>query len=412
MSRFLMFESLRHALLLPLVLAVLSGCGGGSSPPAAQTPAVTVVTLQPETVNLTRELPGRTTPYLVAEVRPQVTGIVKEQLFIEGSLLEAGQPLYQLDDATYRAEYNSAKAALTRAQVALEVARTNAKRLTELSKTGSISQQESENAVARMHQAEADVGVARAELASAEVVLNYARISAPISGRIGKSSVTKGALVTANQERALATVQQLDPIYVDLTQSASELLELRKQMTAGTLTETNDVPVAILLQDGSRYPHDGQLKFADITVDETTGSFSLRIVVPNPDNFLLPGMYVRALVSNGQRQNALLVPQQGIMRDAKGNATAMVVTPDGTVQPRPVQVSRTLGDKWLVEGGLQAGDRVIIEGLQKIRPGAAVQATEFAPAATPNSDRPPAGPAMEPAAETPAPASSDGDKQG
>lgn len=392
--------ALRYILSLTLALIFLitglAGCGK-TAPPAPPAAAVTVVTLEPGSVMLTRELPGRTTPFLVAEVRPQVTGIVQDQLFIEGSLVEAGQALYQIDDATYRAEYNSAKAALTRAQVALEVARTNARRSTELTKTGAISRQEAENAVARLHQAEADVGVAKAELASAEVVLNYARITAPISGRIGKSSVTKGALVTANQNEPLATVQQLDPIYVDLTQSATELMELRREMAAGRLTDTNDVPVTILLEDGSSYPHDGKMKFADITVDETTGSFSLRVVVPNPDNILLPGMYLRAVVSNGERQNALLVPQQGITRDPKGGANAMVVAPDGTAQQRAVQVSSTIGDKWLVESGLQAGDKVIIEGLQKVRPGSPVQATELAPMAAPGSDTAPSGLSIEPA---------------
>lgn len=393
------------ALILALLLGPVS-CGEGAPPPAPPAPAVTVATLQPETVTLTRELPGRTIPSLVAEVRPQVTGIVQDQLFDEGGIVEAGQPLYQLDDATYRARYNSAKAALTRAQVGLEVARTNANRASELAKTGAISRQDAENAVARLHQAEADVGVARAELASAEVVLNYARISAPIGGRIGKSSVTKGALVTANQDAPLATIQQLDPIYVDLTQSANELLALRRELAAGTLTESSDVPVAILLEDGSRHEYDGSLKFADISVDETTGSFSLRVVVPNPDNLLLPGMYLRAVVSNGVRENALLVPQQAVTRDPKGNANVMVVGPDGAVEARAVQVSRTVGDKWLVDGGLNAGERVIVEGLQKVRPGVTVQASELAPPnpVSPESDRGQQTPPIEPADKNAAPA--------
>jgi membrane fusion protein (multidrug efflux system) len=393
-----MFDSLRLAVLLFSVLALLAGCSK-SSPPAASVQAVTVVTLAAQPVALTRELPGRTTPFLVAEVRPQATGIVRDQLFTEGSLVETGQALYQLDDATYRAAYNSAKASLTRTQVALEVARTNARRLSELAKSGVISQQANENAVATLHQAEADVGVAKAELASAEVVLNYARISSPISGRIGKSSVTKGALVTANQDAPLATVQQLDPVYVDLTQSSSELLELRKELAAGTLTETSDVPVTVLLEDGSPYPHAGQMKFTDVTVDANTGSFALRVVVPNPENMLLPGMYIRALVSNGERRNGLLVPQQAIARDPKGNANAMVVAADGTVEARIVQVNRTIGDKWLVDAGLEPGDRVIIEGLQKIKPGMPVQATEFIPAAAPDSDRPAENTAIQQPAE-------------
>jgi membrane fusion protein (multidrug efflux system) len=375
---------------------VLAACGGTAPPPQPPAPAVTVVTLKPEPITLTRELPGRTNPSLVAEVRPQVTGIVQDQLFAEGGRVDAGQPLYQLDDATYRANYNSAKASLARAEAALKVARLNANRAEELAKTGVISKQDHENAVATLQQAEADVEVAKAALASSKVVLGYARITAPIAGRIGKSSVTQGALVTANQDTSLATVQQLDPIYVDLTQSASELLQLRKEIIAGTLTETSDVPVAILLEDGSRYPHPGKMKFADVTVDPTTGSFLLRVVVPNPDNLLLPGMYVRAVVSSGKRQNGLLVPQRGITRDPKGNAIAMVVGADGKVEPRTVQVSRTVGDQWLVDGGLAAGDRVIIEGLQKVRPGMPVQVSEAAPVSTPAADGSDADSLLEP----------------
>lgn len=378
--------SRRPIVLLLAVSAVLAACGGQTAPPSMPAPAVTVVTLQPQPVTLTRELPGRTNPYLVAEVRPQVSGIVQDQLFTEGGQVEAGQPLYQLDDATYRADYNRARAALTRAKVTLDVARNDAERAKELSKTGVISKQDYDNAMAELHQAEADVGVAEAALASSKVVLDYARITSPISGRIGKSTVTKGALVTANQDQPLATVQQLDPIFVDLTQSATELLQLRKELMAGTLTETDNVPVTILLEDGTGYQYPGELKFADVSVDPTTGSSLLRVVVPNPDNLLLPGMYVRAVVSSGKRQNALLVPQQGITRDPKGNATAMVVGEDGTVQPRTVQVSRTIGDQWLVDAGLAAGDRVIIEGLQKVRPGAPVQVTEDRSAAGADSE--------------------------
>lgn len=385
----------RLMFLSPALAIVLAACGGATPPPQMPAPAVTVVTLKAEPVTLTRELPGRTTPFMVAEVRPQVTGIVQDQLFTEGGLVEAGQALYQLDDATYRADYNSARALLSRAQAALEVARMNAERAAELVKTGVISKQDSENAIATLQQAEADVRVAKAALASSKVVLDYARITSPIAGRIGKSSVTRGALVTANQDMQLATVQQLDPVYVDLTQSASELLQLRKELAAGTLTEASDVPVTILLEDGSRYPHSGKMKFADVSVDPTTGSFLLRIVVPNPDSFLLPGMYVRAVVSSGRRQNGLLVPQRGIARDPKGNATAMVVGEDGKVEPRVVQVSRTIGDQWLVDGGLTAGDRVIIEGLQKVQPGIEVQVTEAMPDAKPGADEPDPGPSME-----------------
>jgi membrane fusion protein (multidrug efflux system) len=349
---------------------------------------VTVVTLHSQPVTLTRELPGRATPYLVAEVRPQVNGIVAQRLFTEGGLVKAGQPLYQLDDATYRADAESAKANLARAQATLVTTRLTARRSAELVKIDAVSKQDDETAAAALLQAEADVKAAQAAVDRADVVLGYARITSPIGGRIGKSSVTRGALVTANQAAPLSTVQQLDPIYVDLTQSSAELLELRKAFAAGTLKGAGDLPVTILLEDGTHYEHDGKLAFADVTVDPSTGSYALRVVVPNPDRILLPGMYVRAVVSNGLRQNALLVPQPGVTRDPKGNTTAMVAKPDGTAELRRIRVSQTVGDQWLVEGGLAPGDKVIVEGLQKIRPGLPVQATEFAPA--------PAAPATNP----------------
>jgi membrane fusion protein (multidrug efflux system) len=342
----------------------------------ASTPEVTVVTLKAQPVTLTRELPGRTNPFVVAEVRPQVTGIVKERLFTEGSLVKAGQPLYQLDDATYRADVNSAKALLARAQAAADIARFNADRAEQLIGSKAISEQELINARALERQAEADVGVAEARVASVEVQLGYARITSPIDGRIGKSTVTRGALVTADQEAPMATVQQLDPIYVDLTRSANELLELRRKLASGTVRQTEGIPVTIILEDGTTYTHEGELAFTDVAVDPMTGSYALRVVVPNPDGLLMPGMYVRATVSNAVLDRGLLVPQQGVVRDAKGNASAMVVTADGTVQQRAVQVSRTIGDQWLVSSGLAEGDRVIIAGLQRIQPGIPVTAVE------------------------------------
>jgi len=368
------------------------------TPPPAE---VTVATLQPQTVTLTRELPGRTSPFLVAEVRPQVGGIIKSRLFTEGSHVTAGQPLYQLDDALPRADQETAKAALVRAQAALNAARPKAARWAELAATGNVSKQDNENMIAALRQAEADVVAAQAVLDRGNVVLAHARITSPITGRIGKSSVTQGALVTANQADALATVQQLDPIYVDVTRSSAELLELRKQFAAGRLEQARNLPVTILLEDGSRYPHEGKLTFTDVTVDPGTGSFLLRVVVPNPDDLLLPGMYVRAVLSSGVRQDALLVPQQGIARDPKGNTTAMVVGEDGKVAVRPVKVSHTIGDKWLVDEGLRAGDQVIVEGLQKIRPGVPVKATEAAPA------KPAAATAPAPAATEAAPAATE-----
>lgn len=361
------------ALALSLLLAA---CSREVPPPQGGAVPVTAVTLAPAPVTLTRELPGRTTPFAVAEVRPQVSGLIRKRLFVEGGEVKAGQPLYQLDDASYRADNNSARASLARAQATLVTARLHAQRSADLIKVDAISKQDNDNAQAALRQAEADVKAAQAVLEGTGVILDYARITAPISGRIGRSTVTQGALVTAGQTTALATVQQLDPIYVDLAQSSSELLALRKGLASGALGSTDGLPVKILLEDGSEYSHEGKLAFSEVTVDPSTGSFALRVVVPNPDGVLLPGMYVRAVVGDGQRQNAILVPQQGIARDPKGNTSAMLVGKDGKAEVRPVQVSRTVGDKWLVDGGLAAGDRVIVEGLQKIRPGVPVQVVE------------------------------------
>lgn len=346
--------------------------GQGSSPP----PDVTVVTLKREPVTLTRELPGRTNPYVVAEVRPQVSGIIEKQLFAEGKIVKAGQPLYQLDDDSYQADYNSAKANVARAQARLESARLTAKRASDLVKANAVSRQEDEDATAALRQAEAELRVAQASVDSAEIVLKRARIAAPIHGRIGKSAVTKGALVTANQVAPLATIQQLDPIYVDLTQSSAEILQIRKEVAAGNLASTANLPVTILLEDGEQYAHAGRLAFSEVTVDPSTGSTSIRVIVPNPHDLLLPGMYVRAVVSTGRRSDALLAPQQGITRDPKGNATALVVNAENKVESRAVKVSRAIDDKWLVDDGLTVGDRVIVEGLQKVKPGDTVRVTE------------------------------------
>nr|WP_295381279.1 multidrug efflux RND transporter periplasmic adaptor subunit SmeD [Pseudoxanthomonas sp.] len=367
--------------LLALSLAIgltLSACGGGEpEAPQGGPGQVTVTTLKTEQVGLTRELPGRTNAFLVAEVRPQVNGIVARRLFTEGGEVKAGQPLYQLDDASYRAQANTARAQLARAEATAHAARLSARRISELAKIDAVSQQDLENAVAAQKQAEADVGAARASLDAANVTLGYARITAPISGRIGKSTVTQGALVNAGQAEALATVQQLDPIYVDLSQSSAELLQLRRELTSGRLQDNQQLPVSILLEDGSTFEHKGTLEFSEVSVDPGTGSFGLRVKVDNPEGVLMPGMYVRAVIGGGVRGNALLVPMQGIARDPKGDTSAMVVGKDGKVEVRPVKVSRALGDKWLVEEGLKAGDKVIVEGLQKIGPGMPVQATEL-----------------------------------
>jgi membrane fusion protein (multidrug efflux system) len=361
------------------VLPLLSACGSDDGAPQGQAAVpVTVARLEAQPVTLRRELPGRVSAYLVAEVRPQVSGIVEKRLFAEGSMVKASQPLYQLDDAKYQADHASAEATLARARATLNTARLTARRSAELVAINAVSRQDDENAAAALKQAEADVAAAEAAVKSVAVTLGYARITSPIGGRIGKSSVTQGALVTANQETALATVQQLDPVYVDLTQSSSELLELRRALSEGRMRGADDLPVTILLEDGSRYTQEGKLAFADVTVDPSTGRFALRVVVPNPENLLLPGMYVRAVIGTGVRQEALLVPQQGVARDAKGHTTALVVGAQNKVELRAVEVSNAIGDQWLVEGGLVAGDRVIVEGLQKVQPGATVEPTEAA----------------------------------
>jgi len=382
------------------IAAAVAACGGDNPQPQQGAGQVTVVTLKSESVSLTRELPGRTNAFLIAEVRPQVNGIVGKRLFTEGSMVREGQPLYQIDDASYRAQANNARAQLARAEATANASRLSARRITQLADVQAVSQQDLENAVAAQKQADADVGAARASLEAANVTLGYARITAPISGRIGKSSVTQGALVSANQAEALATVQQLDPIYVDLTQSSAELLQLRRELEAGRLQDNQSLPVSILLEDGSPFAHKGTLEFSEVSVDPTTGSFGLRVRVDNPEGLLMPGMYVRAVIGGGVRNGAVLVPMQGIARDAKGDTSAMVVGKDGKVEVRAVKVSRALGDKWLVEDGLQPGDKVIVEGLQKIGPGMPVQATEKgAEAATPAGGDASAAPAAADAAD-------------
>ena len=362
-----------------LLAASLAGCGSGGPEGAGMgmpTPQVTVVTLQAEPLVVSRELSGRAEAVQVAEVRPQVSGIVRERLFEEGGAVKAGQPLYQLDDATYRAEQAAARAALARAEANLAALQLSTRRTLELAKVNAVSTQDAENATAALKTGEADVAAARAALQARTVTLDYARISAPISGRIGRSSVTTGALVTANQTMPLATIHQLDPIHVNLTQSVDELLALRRALAAGRASEAADVPVQIQLDDGTPYPQEGRLAFSEVSVDPGTGRFALRVEVPNPDGVLLPGMYLRANVALARRDSAILVPQQGVQRDPKGAASVMVVNAEGVVEVRPITVSQTVGDRWLVESGLAAGDRVIVEGVQKVQPGTPAQAIE------------------------------------
>ena len=374
-----------------LACALLLAACGGKEPPAGPgaggpgAPAVTVLTVQAESVPVASELPGRTSPYLIAELRPQVTGIVKQRLFKEGSEVKAGQVLYQIDPATYRAAHDSARASLARAEANLDAARLKAERYAELVKIEAVSQQANDEAAAALKQVQADVGSAKAALDKARIDLGFTRVTSPIAGRIGRSAVTPGALVTANQAAALATVQQLDPIYVDLTQSSAELLRMRRDLESGRLQRTrgNAVPVRLVLEDGSLYGAEGRLAFSEVTVDEGTGSVTLRAVFPNPKGELLPGMYVRARLAQGVRDNAILVPHAAVSRDPKGNATVMVVNAESKVEPRIVKAEQSLGDKWVVTEGLAPGNRVIVEGLQKAKPGTPVQAQEAGAAAAP-----------------------------
>ena len=373
---------------LVLLSALLLAACGKTEPgaaPAAAAPAVTVVTVQSESVPVTAELPGRTSPYLVAELRPQVTGIVKQRLFKEGSDVKAGQVLYRIDPATYQAAYDSAQANLARAEANREAARLKAGRYAELVKIEAVSAQANDEAQAAQKQAQAEVGAAKAALDKARVDLDFTRVASPIAGRIGRSTVTAGALVTANQAAALATVQQLDPIYVDLTQSSAELLGLKRSLDSGKLQRAsgNTVPVKLVLEDGSLYGAEGRLAFSEVTVDQATGSVTLRALFPNPRGELLPGMYVRARLTQGVNRDAVLVPHAAVSRTPRGEAQAMVVNAENIVEPRTLKAEQSVGDKWVVTEGLTAGDRVIVEGLQKVGPGAPVQAQEATAAAAP-----------------------------
>jgi membrane fusion protein (multidrug efflux system) len=334
-------------------------------------------------VTLHTELAGRTSATRYGEVRPQVSGIIRERKFVEGTDVKAGQVLYQVDDAVYKAAVESAKAALAKAEANLKSAQVTASRYEELSRVDAVSRQARDDARAALAQAKADVAAAKAALESARIDLEHSRITAPIGGRIGRSSVTAGALVTAGQAQSLATIQQLDPIYVDLTRSATELMQLRRDLESGKLrsVDKDQARVKLLLPDGTPYEHEGRLQFSEVTVDPGTGSVTLRAVFPNPDRHLLPGMYVRALLEEGVRDNAILAPQRGVTRDARGQAVALVVDGEGKVAQRLVVTERAIGDQWLVSEGLAAGDRLIVEGLQKIRPGMPVTVVDAGAAA-------------------------------
>ena len=353
-----------------LLLIVLSGCSAGDSAPVAQTPKVSVLTVQPQPQALTTELAGRTQAFMVAQIRPQVSGIVQQRLFVEGAEVKAGEALYQIDAAPYKAAFTQTQATAAKARATLKSTQATARRDAQLAKIDAISQQDNEDAQVSLQTAEAALQVALADVETARINLAYTRISSPLSGRIETSTVTPGALVVASQDTALTTVQQLDPIYVDVTQSTSELLRLKRDLASGTLQNNGqgETPVLLKLDDGSTYNHAGSLKFSGVTVTEGTGTVTLRAVFPNPDHLLLPGMYVRAVLDQAIDDKAILIPQKAVTRSASG-VTSVLVVVAGKVEQRVLTIDRAVGNQWWVTSGLNAGDQVIVEGGQKVRVG-------------------------------------------
>jgi membrane fusion protein, multidrug efflux system len=368
---FIMHSTSLFAVILAAVLYVILTPVSADAP----LPEVGIMVLERRDVILTTELPGRIVPSLIAEVRPRVSGIVEERLFTEGSHIKRGQLLYRLDAALYHAAHNSAKAALARDEAALSTAKLKADRYKRLIGSKAISQEAHDDAQAELAEARAVVEVSRAALKTAEINLEYTRITAPIAGRIGRSAVTPGALVTANQNQVLAIIQQLDPIYVDLSQSSAQLLRLRHALASGTLERSaTDVTVTLILEDGRRYDHSGVLQFSEAMVNESTGTVTLRAQFPNPEQELLPGMYVRAIVQEGTRKNAILVPQRAVSRNPQGQATALILDAEDTVMQRILSTERAIGNEWLITGGVHADERLIVDGLQKVRPGGKARA--------------------------------------
>ncbi|MGO9118943.1 MAG: efflux RND transporter periplasmic adaptor subunit [Desulfomonilaceae bacterium] len=382
-------------LFLTVAVVLLFGCGGRQQSLPPPVPEVDTVTVQPEQIELTTELPGRTSPYLVSEIRPQVNGIIQKRLFTEGSDVKAGQVLYQIDPAPFQATLDSAMANLAKAQANQRITRLKFERYKGLLAEKAVSQQDYDDREAALQQAEADIEYCKAAVETAHINLDYTRVTAPISGRIGKSNVTDGALVAAYQALALATIQQLDPIYVDMPQSTAELLRLRRRLEDDQLNQngTNQKKVKVIVEDGTAYPLEGTLLFRDVTVDPTTGSVVLRVVFPNPQGILLPGMFVRAVVKEGMNEQAILIHQQAVSRDPKGNPIALIVDGEGKIQQQILSLDRAIGDKWLVSSGLASGDHVVVEGMQKVRPGASVKVIPFGAAgksdAEPGNTAPP-----------------------
>lgn len=361
------------------LLILTAGCDQNSDKKEAhQATEVGVKTLKTESVALDSQLAGRVTGSMTSEVRPQVDGIILKRLFTEGDEVKAGQVLYQIDPASYQASYDQAVAQLKNAQALVKSSKLKADRYAALVKENGVSRQDADDALATYQQNVASVAQYQAAAESARINLGYTKIKAPISGRIGISSVTPGALVTASQTTELATIRALDPIYVDLTQSSVQLLKLKRQQ-ASLQQNADAVPVTVKLEDGSVYAHPGKLELTEVSVDEATGTVTLRAIFPNPQHELLPGMYVRASVTNGVKTDAILAPQQGITRDAKGNATALVVDKENKVESREVVADRVISNKWLITSGLNSGDKLIVEGTGKVQAGMSVKAVEVTP---------------------------------
>lgn len=361
------FAELRSLRVAPIALCILITACGQEKAPKKGPVEVGVVTLASQNVTVSSELPARTVSTMQSEVRPQITGVIQKRLFTEGSMVTAGQPLYQIDERLYRASRDEAQAALVSAQATAVAAQAKAQRYRGLGDTEAVSAQDRDDVIATARQAAAAVGQARASLDTANVNLTFTQVRAPISGRIGRTLFTPGALVTASQTDPLTTIQQLDPIYVDVTQSSSQLLQLRRSLAAGK-TLPASATIRLKLDDGSEYPLEGRIEFAEPIVDVDSGTVTLRARFPNPDGMLLPGMFVRVVAPQSVVPGAILAPQQGIARDAKGNATALVVTKDNKVERRTVTAAQAIGDKWLITAGLKAGDRLIVEGTDKVQP--------------------------------------------
>ena len=359
----------------------LTGCEHVAEQAPNSAPQVTpvgVVILKSQALTLKKVLPGRISAFQIAEIRPQVSGIVESRLFIEGKQVEQGQALYQINPAIFKAQLAASEASVARAQASIASSKAKVTRFSELLKIKAVSQQDFDEADAAYKQAKAELLTAKAQLQTAQINLDYSHVSSPISGQISKSSVTVGALVSTNQAMALATVTQLDPIYVDLTQSSNELTRVKKALASGLLTvdPATQMDVELIMEDGSIYPHKGTLQFSEVTVDPSTGSVTLRAKFPNPEKLLLPGMYARASIVEGVKSDAILAPQRGVSRNSKGEPTALVVSKNTRVESRVLKIDRSVGANWLVTEGLIAGDRLIVEGLQKIHPGATVKVTE------------------------------------